>query len=133
MKYLILFLAGLLLIACDSSKSTAPTTPHTSNPTAAEPRAPATTYTCLGNEPFWSVNIKEGNIIFRTPDEGPITYPYQAPQQRGSQKEFMSKSGNSTLKVVIKEEPCTDTMSGEPFPYTVEVTKDGKIYSGCGK
>ena len=133
MKYLILFLAGLLLISCDSSKSTAPATPRTPGSTAVEPREVATTYTCRGNEPFWAVDIKEGNITFRTPDEGPIAYPYQVPQQRGSQKEFTSKAGSSSLRVVIKEEPCTDTMSGEPFPYTVEVTRDGKIYSGCGK
>lgn len=87
----------------------------------------------MGNEPFWSVQIKGSEITFRTPDEGPVSYPYQAPQQRGNQQIFSSKAGSSNIQVTIKEEGCTDSMSGEQFPYTVEVSRDGKIFHGCGK
>ena len=131
MKYLFLLFTGILALSCDSSKPATPSGP--AKPAAVEPRQAAAAYTCLGNEPFWSVNIKGSDIIFRTPDEGPVTYPYQAPQQRGKQKVFSSKAGNSSITVTIREEPCTDTMSGEAFPYTVEVSRDGKIYHGCGK
>ena len=82
---------------------------------------------------FWSVQVKGNEIIFRTPEEGPISYPYQAPQQKGGRKVFESKAGSSNIKVAIEEVACTDSMSGERFPYTAEITKDGKIYRGCAK
>ncbi len=132
MKYFILICLALLAFSCDTTKK-GPAAPPSANPAKVETRQGATAYTAMGNEPFWSVQIKDSGITFRTPDKEPVTYPYQPPQQRGSQKEFTSKTGNSSIKVLVKEEPCTDTMSGEKFPYTVEATKDGKTYYGCGK
>ena len=132
MKYLILSCIAALALSCNASKP-APTKTASSNPPAIESRESARTYTCMGNEPFWSVQIKGKEIIFRTPEVGPVSYPYQAPRQQDNQKVFTSKAGNSSIKVIIREEGCTDSMSGEQFQYTTEVTRDGKIYLGCGK
>ncbi|MCO6480174.1 MAG: hypothetical protein J5I94_26275 [Phaeodactylibacter sp.] len=132
MKHFTLIFLTLLAFSCDTTKK-APAPLPSSNPAKVETRQAATAYTAMGNEPFWSVQIKDGGITFRTPEKEPVTYPYQPPQQRGGQTVFTSKAGNSSIKVLIKEEPCTDTMSGEKFPYTVEATKDGKTYYGCGK
>lgn len=132
MKYLVLICLATLALSCDAAKK-APASSPTTNPPGVEKREAARAYTCMGNEPFWSVQIKGSEITFRTPEEGPVTYPFQAPREQGDQKTFISKSGNSSIKVSIREEPCMDTMSGEKFPYTVEVTRDGKLYRGCGK
>ncbi|MCB0561754.1 MAG: hypothetical protein H6573_04355 [Lewinellaceae bacterium] len=132
MKYLILSCIAALALSCTASKP-APTKTAPANPPMVESREKAHSYTCMGNEPSWSVQIKGSDIIFRTADISPVSYPYQAPRQQDNQKTFMSKAGNSSIKVVIREEGCTDTMSGERFPYSAEVTRDGKMYRGCGK
>lgn len=133
MKYFIFICLGTLILSCNASKP-APGPTAATKPAGIESRETArTSYTCLGNEPFWSVQVKGNEIIFSTPEEGPLSYPYQAPQQKGSRKVFESKAGSSTIRVAIEEVACTDSMSGERFPYTAEITKDGKIYRGCAK
>jgi uncharacterized membrane protein len=36
----------------------------------------------------------------------------------------------TNLHVVLRPQPCTDAMSGNPFPSTV--TLNGQTYDGCG-
>ncbi|MCB0583146.1 MAG: hypothetical protein KDD10_27960 [Phaeodactylibacter sp.] len=132
MRNIAFILLGSLIFSCTAPKQT-PASKAPAPPSKVESRAAAQPYTCMGNEPFWSVQVKGNEIVFRTPEEGPVSYPYQAPQQRNGHKVFSSKTGGSNIEVVIREQGCTDTMSGEKFPYTVEVTRDGKKYRGCGK
>ena len=68
MKYLILSCIAALALSCNTSKPS-PTKTASTNPSAIESRESARTYTCMGNEPFWSVQIKGKEIIFRTPDD----------------------------------------------------------------
>lgn len=97
-----------------------------------------TEYTARGNEPFWMVKIEADTITFRTPEEE-ITYPTtKVNKEDGGAIIFETshindKNAESNLRVVIVPKPCTDTMSGEAFPYTATVERDGKLYNGCAK
>lgn len=93
-------------------------------------------FRAVGNEPGWHLEIKTEEILlvsnygaqqraFGTPtveaDEETATSIYQASR------------GGDTLVVVIKGEPCQDTMSGEAFETKVTVMLDETTLQGCGR
>src|SRR5688572_27862505 len=86
-------------------------------------------YRALGTEPFWNVLIDPINITFIQPDASPIiqrTPPvingfagpiYQTPRIGVN---------------VVKNQQCSDGMSDRIYPDKVQVTVDGRQFSGCG-
>ncbi|MGH9816401.1 MAG: META domain-containing protein, partial [Candidatus Acidiferrales bacterium] len=46
---------------------------------------------------------------------------------------YTARTDAHELVLVVRETPCQDVMSGEPFPYTVTVGLDGKELKGCGR
>ena len=93
-------------------------------------------YTCNGNEPFWNIKVEPDKITFRQLGETPVVYPYAAPSKSGQATQFETTTTvdgkKSVLKFTLEEKPCTDTMSGKSFPYTVSVEKDDTPFQGCG-
>ncbi|MBK7870941.1 MAG: hypothetical protein IPJ74_09755 [Saprospiraceae bacterium] len=94
-------------------------------------------YLCRGNEPFWMVEIKAAEIIFRTPEEE-MVYTRSNPIKESNAIIFETRNRNpndktSVLKVKIFPRLCTDSMSGEVFPYTAEVERDEIFYEGCAR
>jgi heat shock protein HslJ len=86
-----------------------------------------------GNEPFWSLSMTEGELIFQPLDgvEARLT-PIPEPRVEGASEIYEVGSGSDRLTVTIAATPCTDTMSGMPFPKTVTVKRAGTTLSGCG-
>lgn len=93
-------------------------------------------FRALGQEPGWYLEITRGKQIRYIGNYGKDTLvtPVPKPQKtQQGQTVYKAQSEGQSLKVVITNEPCTDSMSGFQFPSTVTVTVDGKTYQGCGR
>jgi putative lipoprotein len=63
-----------------------------------------------------------------------LTFPLPEPAPGASPVStvYRSEAGGHRIEVLIVDEPCRDSMSGEPFPATVVVRLDDQILPGCG-
>ena len=102
---------------------------------ACEPPVSAGDFVAAGTEPFWSIEILETGIVYRSPEEPKgITYPYGVTPNATGRREYASKiegAHPSTLDVVLDPGRCLDAMSGEVFGYKARVTRNGVKLSGC--
>ena len=89
-----------------------------------------------GNEPFWNVQISENNIVFSEMGKPHLTFPYAHPEVSDDRWVFVSKIKKPTqhdIQISITEKRCADTMSGEHFSFTAQVSFDGLKYVGCAR
>ena len=94
----------------------------------------------MGNEPGWKLQISTQNIIFIS-DYGTKTNAYEITNQnfgtdiwhfKSNKPLFLSKRPIS-ISIIITKETSFDDMSGEEYPYKVEITEDFRHYIGVGK
>lgn len=88
----------------------------------------------LGEEPFWSVEINPNRYMrFRNVDGDSLLAP--VPQRltdtNGSFR-YDAQTEAGRLLVIFRADSCRSSMSGQVFPYHVQVEAKGKLYSGCG-
>lgn len=90
-----------------------------------------------GNEPFWAVTFQGNEATFRTPEllDG-INYREGRWKRKGSAAAWVYKARRERaeglwISVEISEAPCTDSMSGQAFPYKAVVTFEEKRMEGC--
>lgn len=85
-------------------------------------------YRAVGTEPFWALLIDQHAITFTRPDAQPITHP--------TPKVIVGIAGEiyrtPRIDVNIVHAQCSDGMSDRVYPDKVQVTVDGKPFSGCG-
>ncbi len=89
-----------------------------------------------GNEPGWRLEIVEGERMRFEYDYGANEVITPAPEadvepDSGTVR-FHAVTEASDLLVEIRPGPCMDDMSGFPFPATVEITLDERVFLGCG-
>jgi heat shock protein HslJ/uncharacterized membrane protein len=86
-----------------------------------------------GNEPFWQLTLSGEGIAFEAPGQ---ELSFKAPSfKRGvvdGHPSITASEGGKTLEARVTQRMCADTMSGMPFPVGVEVSFEGKRFSGCG-
>jgi uncharacterized membrane protein len=87
-----------------------------------------TAYIALGTEPFWNLEIAGGMLNFNRPDAPRIAGPYRGPTQDGAARVYRSPR----ISVRISPGPCSDGMSDRRYPDHVELTVDGRNFTGCG-
>jgi len=90
----------------------------------------------IGNEPGWSIEIRERRIDLIL-DYGARSLTAEfAPsmvQSVAGQTEYQTEIGSQPLLVTIARFPCNDTMSGEPFEAAVTVRLGQQEFHGCGR
>lgn len=93
-----------------------------------------------GTEPFWSVEISENLILFKTPSDSIVFQPTHPILALDSNvKRYDIKTASNTMSVHIRQAECTNAMSGKVSPYTVSVDLQKGIVSevqnfeGCGE
>ncbi len=86
-----------------------------------------------GNEPGWSVVIRQDDILFSTVGMVTKGFPKVPPSRSETSTTYESNSYYHSLNVVITRARCLDTMSDEIFGWTAQATFDGKTYTGCAK
>ncbi len=93
-------------------------------------------YWCMGNEPFWQIQIseKENLIDFYDPMI-PKFYHFifsKAEIREGATLYAAEdKAGNNKIKITITNEKCSDGMSERKYSYKSQVILNGKSYNGC--
>jgi len=94
-------------------------------------------FRAVGNEPGWHMEISNKRDIVLVTDYGQHTYRLTSSVIKSlphSNTTIYNASNNGNMiEVVIKGDPCRDSMSGETFAATVSVLVNEKRYSGCGK
>lgn len=86
------------------------------------------TYKALGTEPFWALTIDQRTMKFERPDGRPVTVP--TPRVIHGFAGDIYKTRRIDVNIVHKR--CSDGMSDNTYPDTVQVTVDGRRYEGCG-
>lgn len=93
----------------------------------------------VGNEPGWSIEIRERRMDLEL-DYGdrllsiemdPV--PALSPSVTGGPRVIRGRSGDETVVVEITDRACNDAMSGEPFAATVVTHIGARILHGCGR
>jgi len=111
MKKAIFFLLPVIMGAC-----------------APIPGPPPAPYRAIGTEPFWGLLIDEHDVTFTQPDAQPVRQP--TPQViHGFAGEIYQ---TPRINVNIVHGRCSDGMSDRTYPDKVQVTVDGRRFSGCG-
>lgn len=86
-----------------------------------------------GNEPSWSVSIDHAQIVFQPLNGEAVTIaPVPAPRRDGDMEVYEASTAGRNFALTISPAVCADTMSGMPFPKSVAVSLDGRVFSGCG-
>lgn len=98
--------------------------------------APAPTHVVMarGNEPFWSVEVRDDQMIWRQP-EAPTEIKFGEPQTINAEGavRYAVNIAQHELELMVHAQPCQDSMSGEYFAYTAKALLDGREFSGCAR
>jgi len=138
MKYLIIIIAGLLVVGCTSTKTKDGAQQLNES---SETESEQMNFKATGNEPFWSVEIDfEQKVIFKYLQDKIQKVEFPAPKANLAQDSdvlsFQSTMEGKSITITLKKTKCMDSMSGKENDYTVEVAlnegQQSKNYSGCG-
>lgn len=95
--------------------------------------------TARGNEPFWAIAVTGHEAIIRTPElldgvpykDGRWTSAATAGTTSWTYKARRKTAEGLWITLEVRDEPCTDSMSGESFPRHAFLTMDGRRMEGC--
>ena len=97
-------------------------------------RRRAVDFRAVGNEPGWSLEIKNDQQLLFIGDYGMqrvmLADPGAQPTSDGRIYHAVSATDDLVIEVIDRE--CRDSMSGDAYPSTVNVTWNGRMLSGCG-
>lgn len=108
---------------------------QTSNEGRAVSTAEATTmntamFRASGNEPFWAVTADSKTAVLERPGARSVGISVQRlTYARGV--EFIGVLNGRAFSLNIQAASCTDSMSGQKFPFTARVNANGQRMTGC--
>lgn len=102
---------------------------------AADARARGIRFRGIGNEPGWILEIGTDQRVSLDYDYGNLraNFPPLEPEldaDDGSLR-YSGQTESHSIKVTLREQPCHDDMSGEPFDWSVVLEFDGDFKRGC--
>lgn len=100
-----------------------------SMPVCARPGAIIEPFTARGNEPFWQLQVEEGQARLRRPGEDDVEVA--ATVTRSDQMSRV-QSPDKQLTATIRDQVCSDSMSGMQYPKSVQLSYQDTRYEGCG-
>ena len=92
-------------------------------------------FVATGHNPGWLLEIdREKEILFKTrPKEDVVlSAPTPVSSMQGNTTRYSVTTDAGALIVELTEQICKDAMSGKERPYTVKITANNKVYTGCG-
>lgn len=130
---------ALLLGACAPGPAT--TAPPGEEPFEGSPapwdaaRRAGAGFRAVGNEPGWFVEVHPDVLVFVTNfGEDRYTFPgYSESAPDAEPFVYEASADGHMISVTLTDEPCQDSMSGEPFDTTVTVVFDEEAFQGCGR
>lgn len=104
------------------------------NPAWEEKKNAGLDFIGVGNEPFWNIEIyKNGSITMNSPNfKAPVKMPYTDPVVNNDKRQYHVEADGNKLDISLVRQFCSDGMSDFIYEYKVQVTFNGKKYSGCG-
>lgn len=91
-------------------------------------------FRAVGQEPGWVVQIDEARMHVLA-DYGEVEFFTEAPRPEETTEgttTYRAGSERGEVVVAVREQPCEDVMSGEPFPFAVTLSFGGRTLDGCG-
>ncbi|MES2591289.1 MAG: hypothetical protein V4608_05350 [Bacteroidota bacterium] len=91
-------------------------------------------YWCMGNEPFWRIQIseKENLIDFYDPMVPKFYhFKFSAPVIAKGTVIYTSEDKGNKIKITVISAKCSDGMSDREYKYSSEVILNGAAYKGC--
>ena len=88
----------------------------------------------LGQEPGWYAEVDEGGTMVIVWDymERRLSTPSPAPRREAGRTTYETATDSGRVTLVFHDRPCSDAMSGRPFPLTVELRIGDRRLDGCG-
>lgn len=90
-----------------------------------------TPFRARGNEPGWNVTMS-GEQIALSLDYGTREIKAKLPEPVETNGTRVYSLPEQNLSIRISEHPCSDTMTGMPYPSTVELEIEDQRLTGCG-
>jgi uncharacterized membrane protein len=106
-------------------------------PAPNDPRGPrrprGSAWHAFGNEPFWSVQLRDTTVVFTTPDDqrGATMLGRRIPSLRGTVIQGSGPKGEFHLGIVPGE--CSDGMSDRRYDHQSTFIYGGTTYKGCAE
>jgi len=86
-----------------------------------------------GNEPGWRLEAYGPSIRFETADGGiRLSRRLGPPAVSLGTTTYTAPAASGVLTAVVSDRRCTDAMSGMPYPKSVRVIYQDKVFDGCG-
>lgn len=124
------------LAGCQAGMSTTTSEPRADaakdakSETAAPPETPLT---ALGQEPGWILKLTSSALDLSY-QYGTEQFKAPAPKPQQTSKGYQytaTDSEGEQLVLYVRDEYCTDTMAGLPYPYAATVSIGGQTLQGC--
>jgi heat shock protein HslJ len=96
---------------------------------------PETPYTARGNEPFWSATVEAGEMVLRRLGMEDLVLPVtETTLAEDGAIVMIAADSERALRAVMVRQPviCHDTMTGMPYPETVDLAMGDETITGCG-
>lgn len=110
-------LAVLAAGACSTTRDYAPAP-------SVQPGA----YRAAGTNPIWELTVDRANIVF-TDQSNRVRIAQPTPP--GASATPGTPIRTARLQVLISQQRCTDDLTRQVYPQTVQVTADGRNFRGC--
>lgn len=100
-------------------------------PTASGATSEREPYRAIGTEPFWSVEVRSGTMVFTdvSAPDAPVERRIERRHRAQGQVTYVAAPG---MQLWISSERCSDGMSDRIFPDRVIAMIDGRRLQGCG-
>lgn len=96
---------------------------------------PVESFTVVGAEPFWNVEINQSGITYTTPDPKKISFPYVAPLSAEGRPadnvRVYRLRGMTGGTLMIRKGACSDTMSDRKYNYSATLVLGDTVKEGC--
>ncbi|ATQ41188.1 COG3650 family protein [Caulobacter mirabilis] len=133
-----LTLAALLLAACNAQEAPGGSDavpPADAPPPAAETPAAAefkTDFGLRGTEPFWSVDIKGGEMTLTRPEPPAVKATGVTFAYIDGHGVWTGQADGKLMVATLTKGDCSDGMSDLKYPYVAEVKLGAETLKGCG-
>jgi len=116
-------------------------TPNSSKALQAQAQARGVIVWAKGSQPSWILEITPQQLsVTMEPGARRNEFPYRVPTAPGAGSKYptivgtyRSLAGTQEIIVVVDQNACNDSQSGEAFPVTVAVTFEQRTLYGCGQ
>ncbi len=146
--YLLPFISASWLLSCQPPPATTERTPPVdtlqmkTNQETTDVADTSAYFQASGTEPFWNIRLSDTQIQFTSLVAGfeQFTTPHVEPVRAmdANVKRYQADTESGRLMVEIRQQPCTNAMSGKNFPYQVSVSiqrgtdQEPTTFEGCG-